>query len=70
MKMGPEHDQWLIKLNPVYYIIEGYRNSMIYHKWFWEDMSGTLYFWTITLIIFAIGSITFRRLRPHFADVL
>ncbi len=70
MKMVPEKYHWIIELNPVVYIIEGYRNSMIYHKWFWEDMSGTLYFWTITLIIFAIGSITFRRLRPHFADVL
>lgn len=70
MKMVPEKYHWIIELNPVVYIIEGYRNSMIYHKWFWEDMSGTLYFWTITLIIFFLGSITFRRLRPHFADVL
>jgi len=66
----PEEYRWLIKLNPVEYIIEGYRNSMIYHRWFWEDMTGTLYFWTITGIIFVLGGLTFKKLRPHFADVL
>lgn len=66
----PERYHWIINLNPVTYIIEGYRNSMIYHKWFWEDMEMTLYYWTITLVIFILGTFTFKRLRPHFSDVL
>ena len=66
----PEKYRWLIRLNPIDYIIEGYRNSMIYHHWFWENMSMTLYFWGVTLAIFIFGSLTFKRLRPHFADVL
>ncbi len=70
MKMVPEKYVWLIKLNPIVYIIEGYRNSMIYHKWPWENMTMTIYFWAITIILFGFGGLTFRRLRPHFADVL
>lgn len=70
IKMIPEKYHFLIKLNPLVYIIEGYRNSMIYHRWFWEDMYSTLYYWAITLTVFAIGSITFSKLRPHFSDVL
>ena len=66
----PEKYHWIIKLNPLVYIIEGYRNSMIYHKWFWEDMHMTVYFWIVTIIIFVIGGLTFKKLRPHFADVL
>jgi len=66
----PEKYHWIIKLNPLVYIIEGYRNSMIYHKWFWEDMHMTVYFWIVTIIIFVIGGLTFNKLRPHFADVL
>jgi len=66
----PEKYHWLIELNPIVYIIEGYRNSMIYHKWFWEDMHMTIYFWIVTLVIFMIGGLTFKKLRPHFADVL
>ena len=70
MKMVPEQYHWIIKLNPLVYIIEGYRNSMIYHKWFWEDAGMTLYFWIVTGTIFVIGATTFKKLRPHFADVL
>jgi lipopolysaccharide transport system permease protein/teichoic acid transport system permease protein len=70
IKIIPEKYHWLIELNPIVYIIEGYRNSMIYHKWFWEDMSMTLYFWAVTLVIFILGGLTFKKLRPHFSDVL
>ena len=70
IKTVPEKYHWIIELNPVLYIIEGYRNSMIYHQWFWEDISSAIYFWTITLIIFILGGLTFKKLRPHFADVL
>lgn len=70
MKLVPERYHSLIELNPLVYIIEGYRNSMIYHKWFWEDMHMTLYYWAITLVIFIVGGLTFSKLRPHFSDVL
>lgn len=70
MKTVPEQYHWIIKLNPVFYIIEGYRNSMIYHTWFWHDLGAALYFWVVTGTIFILGGLTFKRLRPHFADVL
>jgi ABC-type polysaccharide/polyol phosphate export permease len=68
--MVPEQYHWIIKLNPVVYIIDGYRNSMIYHVWFWHDLGSSIYFWLITGIIFVLGGLTFKKLRPHFADVL
>ena len=70
MNIVPEKYHWIIELNPMVYIIEGYRNSMIYHTWFWEDMHMTIYFWTITLMVFIAGGLTFKKLKPHFADVL
>lgn len=66
----PEKYQSLIKLNPMFYIIDGYRNALIHDKWFWEDMNITLYFLTVTGMIFIIGAIVFKRLRPHFGDVI
>ncbi len=61
----------LIKLNPVYYVVEGYREAFIYKSWFWEKhYIWTLYFWVITGFIFVLGAVVFRRLRPHFADVI
>lgn len=58
----------VLSLNPMHYIINGYRESFIFHNWFWENGSGTLYFWTVTIIIFIIGALIFRRLKPFFAD--
>jgi lipopolysaccharide transport system permease protein len=61
----------LVKLNPVYYIVEGYRESFIYKTWFWEKhYLLTLYFWCFTLFFFFLGAAVFRKLRPHFADVI
>jgi lipopolysaccharide transport system permease protein/teichoic acid transport system permease protein len=70
IKKVPEQYQWLIKLNPFFYIVNGYRDSLIYHKWFWEDMTLTIYFWTVTLVFLVTGTLTFKKLRPYFADVL
>ncbi len=66
----PEKYHFWIKLNPLVYIIEGYRDSMINHIWFWEKPLMGLYFWVVALIMIAVGFSTFRKLKPHFADVL
>lgn len=59
----------LIQLNPVYYLVQGYRESLIEQRWFWEN-DLTLYFWIVTIAILVSGAFIFKRLRPHFADVL
>jgi len=70
LSMIPEKYEWLFKLNPAYYITQGYRDALIHHIWFWEKPMETLQFWFITLSLFTLGAIIFRKLRPHFADVL
>jgi len=70
MGMIPDRFHWLLKLNPLVYIIEGYRDSMINHIWFWEKPMMGLYFWVVALGLLALGFSTFRKLKPHFADVL
>jgi len=66
----PEKYQAFIKLNPVYYITEGYRDSFINKVWFWEHGALTAYFWSVTLVILITGAVVFRKLRPHLADIL
>lgn len=64
---------WVIKflkLNPLYYIVAGYRDAMFNQVWFWDKPRMTLYFWGITLIIFILGTTIFSKLKAHFADVL
>ena len=62
--------QVLFKINPMYYIVEGYRNALIDKMWFWENFYSTAYFWILTLVLFALGALVFKRLKVHFADVL
>lgn len=69
-EMIPEHWQWVLKINPMYYIVQGYRDSLIHKVWFWDRINQTIYFWIIVSIIFGIGTLTFKRLKVHFADVL
>jgi lipopolysaccharide transport system permease protein/teichoic acid transport system permease protein len=57
-------------LNPLCYIVEGYRESLVYHKPIWIHPLVGLYFWCFTLAMLVAGGLVFARLRPHFADVL
>lgn len=59
----------LIKLNPIYYIVKGYRLAMINDN-FDSILPLTIYFWVITILVFIIGSRTFNKFKVHFSDVL
>ena len=60
----------LLKCNPMYYIVLGYREAFIDKAWFWEHPGMTAYFWGFTLIACLLGVKVFKRLKVHFADVL
>lgn len=65
---------WLLSIlftaNPMFYIVQGYRDSLVNHIWFWQRPALTLYFWMISIIVFCLGTVIYRRLKIHFADVL
>ncbi|WP_066689346.1 ABC transporter permease [Christensenella intestinihominis] len=61
---------WIENLNPFFYIIEGYRDSLLSRAWFFEHGEVTLYFWVFTGVLFVIGITIYNKLKPHFADVL
>ena len=60
----------LFKINPMYYIVDGFRNALLDKVWFWEKPLWTLAFWFTVVVIFGLGVTVFRRLKVHFADVL
>ena len=62
--------QKVLKINPMYYIVSGYRDTFIRKVWFFEHLQWTAYFWAFAICSFLIGMVVFRRLRVHFADVL
>ena len=62
--------QMLVKINPLVYIVEGYRSAIYEKQWFWEDFYSTMYFWIITIGLFCIGALVYKRLKVHFADIM
>ena len=60
----------ILKLNPTYYIVKGYRDSLCNGKWFWEDMNYTIYYWIVSIVVFCIGLWLFDGLKKHFSDLL
>lgn len=69
-EMVPEKYLVFFRLNPMFYIVQGYRDTFINNIWFWERYYQTLYFWGITGGLFVLGALFFQKLRPHFSDVL
>ena len=69
--MLPDSFQLFVKLNPMSYIVIGIRNSLVFGKPFWqESLAVTIYFWGLTFFLLFLGIAIFKRLRPHFADVI
>ena len=66
----PDKVQTILQLNPMFYIVQGYRDSFISGQGFWHHPWLTLYFWVFTLGTLYLGNFIFRRLQPQFADVL
>lgn len=66
----PEQYQWLVRLNPFYYIVTGYRDSLISRVPLWDRPEQVLYFWAVTCTFLVLGMMVFRKLRPHFAEVI
>lgn len=66
----PEKYHFFIKLNPLFYPIQGYRDSFLYARPFWTDPAGFLYFWGVTCFLLVAGAYVYRKLRPQFGDVI
>lgn len=66
----PEQYQWILRLNPMVYIVEGYRDALVSGQWFWDKPVQTVYFWGLTIVMLLLGMVVYRKLRPYFAEVV
>jgi teichoic acid transport system permease protein len=70
IEIVPDKYKWLVKLNPMTYIVEGFRNSIYGDTWFFEHFYSSTYFWLFVVASFCLGALIFKRSKTHFADVL
>lgn len=64
----PHELQFLIKLNPMSYVVDGYRLALLGTGY--PSLGGLLYIGCISIAFFILGGLVFRRLKPGFAEVL
>jgi len=61
----------ILKLNPLYYLIEGYRSAFFGTEWYFiTNWQYTLYFWGLVIVLFLFGSMLHMKFRRHFIDYL
>ncbi len=64
---------WLKKVlmvNPVTYLVNGFRNCFINKVWFWEQPETLLYFIIVTIIMIILALWSYKKLRKEIPDVL
>jgi lipopolysaccharide transport system permease protein/teichoic acid transport system permease protein len=66
----PARYAWIVERNPMYFVVDGYRNVVLYAGGLFDNAVGHLYFWSIAIGCFMLGYAVFRRLKPDFPDVL
>jgi teichoic acid transport system permease protein len=60
----------VLQLNPFFYIIEGFRYSLLGGEWFFNDLQYTMYFWSFSIFILLVGSRIHLEFRHKFVDYL
>lgn len=61
----------ILKLNPLYYLIEGYRSALFGTEWYFiTHWQYSLYFWGLVIVLFLFGSKLHVKFRRHFIDYL
>ncbi len=60
--------EWVLKINPMYWLIESYRRVLLYGLWPQVRIVGV--FALVALLVFAIGSQFFQSQKPRFPDLL
>ncbi|MFT8317271.1 MAG: ABC transporter permease [Sporolactobacillus sp.] len=61
----------ILLLNPMYYLVQGYRSTLLGVSWYEIDhLSYTIYFWAAVFVMLLFGSVVHLKFRDHFVDYL
>jgi teichoic acid transport system permease protein len=61
----------LLKANPIYYIVEGYRSALLGTSWYFIDhIQYSAYFWGVIFLLLLLGSNLHTKFSQRFVDFL
>lgn len=59
----------ILRLNPVLYYVDGFRESLLYQVAFYHNPKKVLFFWLINVVLFAIGCNLIMKYKDQFIDM-
>ena len=62
--------RYILRINPVTFLSEGYRNAFLYKKWFFEDIYVFIGFLVILLLMLILSVSVHKKLKKDIPDVL
>ena len=60
----------ILMANPVTFVVEGYRNCFVHHKWFYQSPAELGLFLAETLIMWYAAVRVFKKMKKEMPDVL
>lgn len=60
----------ILELNPIFYIISGFRDTFLSRQFVFEQINLTLFFWACVMVIAIIGTHLHLKFRAKFVDFL
>ncbi len=70
LKHMPKFVGVIMKANPIYYIVQGYRDCFFYQNGVFFYSNSMIAFWVITLALFAFGSYMMYKFKSKFIDMI
>ena len=70
LTMIPEKYHLIFRLNPIYHLVLGYRDSFMGSGWIWDHPLELAMFWGAALLLIWLANGLYRWLGDRFADVL
>jgi lipopolysaccharide transport system permease protein len=67
VKVIPERWRWLISLNPMTAVVDGYRAAILGKEMDWSVLAGGV---AAMLVLLPVGLVCFRRIERKFADIV
>ena len=67
VRIVPERWQWLLFLNPMSGIVDGYRSAILGKPFQWESLAISV---VVTLVLLTFAAAYFRRTEKQFADII
>ena len=64
---------WLkdtLMLNPVTYLVTGFRNCFINKIWFWQEPKQLAFFMILMFIMIVLSLVSYKKLRKEIPDIL